>query len=87
MCKVRFSFSLFLGNILHSENIEQHWKDDNTVDVVLCGTCFCLPCECRIVNIVLSPKICVNADNHKGCNSKHGKKTLKRSRGTYIWRF
>ena len=59
MCRIRFSFSLFLGNTLHSENIEQLWNHDNTVDVELCDTCFSLPCECRIVNIILPPKICV----------------------------
>ena len=47
------------------------------VHVDLCDTCFCLPCECRIVNIILPPKICVIADNHKGPNSKHEKKPSK----------
>ena len=60
-----------------SENIEQLWKDDNTVDVELCDTCFSLPCECRIVNIILPPKICANADNHKGCNRKHERNPSK----------
>ena len=62
---------------MHSENTEQLWKDDNMVDVELCDTCFSLPCECRIVNIILPPKICANADNHKGCNRKHERNPSK----------
>ena len=47
------------------------------VDVELCDTCFCLPCDCRIVNIIVPPKICVNTDNHKGCNRKYERNPSK----------
>ena len=36
----------------------------------LYDTCCCVPCECRIVNIILPSPICVNTNNHKGCDIK-----------------
>ena len=64
-------------NTLNSESIQPLWKEDNIIDVELCNICYCLPCECRIVNIILPSPACVNSDEHEECDSQTEENTFK----------